>query len=186
MDLTLVDTLIFLPPLILAGIAAFYRNTILCFWDCNPVGLKVKQFALMVRDFPTQLMAKISTSTALMLNAIYSKALLLVNTIQGIVITIKTQILAIFTHLLCLARNFTETVKNTTLSIFQSSPKSDYGWIVWTLVAIVVVGILVWISYGYTIASVQEPKVPEPEPAPQMEQLPPIRKPIRRRGRKVD
>jgi len=96
MELALTESLLYLPPLIIAGLIALYRNNILCFWDCNPIGIATKQFtgqvavkltwllekarstALLIRNFPSAL-ATLATKTQLMI----------VNTITGILVTIK-------------------------------------------------------------------------------------------------
>ncbi len=96
MEFALTESLLYLPPLIIAGLIALYRNNILCFWDCNPVGIATKQFTGQIAVKITWLLEK-ARSTALLIRNLSSDLvtlarntqLMIVNTIAGILVTIK-------------------------------------------------------------------------------------------------
>jgi hypothetical protein len=99
MEFALVDSLVLLPPVLIAGLLALYRNNILCFWDCHPAGKAVvqsfhtlKSTALMLRNTASAILLVGKTSAALVLQTIRSTALMIFQTVTGSLVAIKTMI----------------------------------------------------------------------------------------------
>ena len=206
MELALSESLIYLPPLALAALLAFYRNNILCFWDCNPVGITAKEFtgqmavrisallqmaqstALAIRNFPTSLVA-LARNTQLML----------VNMIQGILVTIKASIgdmiLKVNTFLkviLASIQNYTSYLKNTTVDFFRpvEVAKYSYAYLLIAAIGLTLCAFVVWREYQRAKnAPISEHPMDtlEEEPVKEsVEVIEPVKKPIRRRAKKTD
>ncbi len=106
MDFAITTTLVYLPPILVAGLIALYRNNILCFWDCHPAGKAIvqtmstaKQTAVMIRNTVFQLMSTVKGSMALMLQGLHSTALMLFRTIESMRVQIVTTIQGILVAL---------------------------------------------------------------------------------------
>ncbi len=200
MEFAVTESLLYLPPLILAGLIALYRNNILCFWDCNPVGVAAKQFtgevaikisailqmaqstALAIRNFPTTL-ATITNHTQVMI----------VNMIRGILVTIKDNISALvlqvrtfLKYILASIQTYTSYLKNTTLDFFQpvATAKYSYKHLIFAGIGLILCCWVVWREYkrAKTEADAVIEEVVE-EPVKTVET---VKKPIRRRVKKVD
>lgn len=207
MELVLAEKLMYLPPLIVAALFALYRNNILCFWDCNPVGVAVKQVhgqvavkisallelarstGIMLRNFPSAVARKISTSTDLVLHLLHRSALMILTSIQGILVTIKQSLSLIvyqmrnfFRHIFAVISNYTDYLRNTTVDFFRSVPKpSNHLYI--AFLVIVTLACIGLILYGYRQAKSELPPE-EPQHQPIVEQVE-EKKPVRRRGKKT-
>jgi hypothetical protein len=206
MEFALSESFLYIPPLILAGLIALYKNNILCFWDCNPIGVATKQFtgqvavkisallelakstAIALRNFPTDV-ATIIKNTQLMI----------MNTIQGILVTITYNINALVLHLrsflaqlISSVQTYTAYLKNTTLDFFQPAVTSKYSssyFILAGLGLLVCTGII-W--YGIQKANddlIEEPVkevIEEPVKEVVEEPVKEVKKPVRRRTKKMD
>ena len=220
MELALTESLLYLPPLIIAGLIALYRNNILCFWDCNPIGIATKQFtgqvavklrwllekarstALLIRNFPSDL-ATLATNTQLMIvNTItgilitikenfhmlvitlqkaleavlesFQKALEVVlesfqNAVEilwsgmlGILVTVQETLLAVSTFVVSTVANYTETLQQTAMSLFQSTKTVPYPPSYVYFLIVVSTLCTCFILYGFYTA-MQEPLPQEKE-----------------------
>ena len=83
MSLQTMDSFLYVPPLLVAALVGFYRNSILCFWSCNPAVLTAKeayhqvmvratQLYLLLQQFPSDVMLLIKSFLALMINNLYN------------------------------------------------------------------------------------------------------------------
>jgi hypothetical protein len=193
MEYALAEKAIYLPPLLIAGLLALYRKNILCFWDCHPVGVAVKQFqgevielakstGIILRNFPTAVAAKISTSTDLMLHLLHRSALMILTSIQGILVTIKQslslivyQVTSFLRHIFTIISNYTAYIQNTTVDLFRSVPKpSNHFYSGFLVIATI-------LCIGLILYHQTNKKVPtEPVVEPVVED----KKPVRRRSKK--
>ena len=199
MNFAVTDSFIYLPPLILAGLLALYKNNILCFWECNPVGVSVKQFtglvamkisaflemakstAVSVRNFPTFL-TTFGNETKV----------LIMNTIQGILLTIKQTIRdsilqagTFLAQLLVSFGNSTASLKKTVLDFFRAPApeKYSYTYLFFLSVALLACFGVVW--YGYHKAK-NTPVVETIHETIEESVKVETKKPIRRRSKKRD
>jgi hypothetical protein len=205
MEFAVSESFLYLPPLILAGLIALYKNNILCFWDCNPIGVATKQFtgqvavkisallqlakstAIALRNFPTDL-ATIIKNTEIMI----------INTIQGIVVTITHNINALvlhlrnfLAHLISSFQTYTAYLKNTTLDFFRPAVSSNYfsAYVILACLGLLVCTGIIW--YGIQQANddpIEEPvrEVVEEPVTVAEEPVREVKKPVRRRTKKTD
>lgn len=209
MEIALAESLIIAPPILVMGLFALYRNNILCFWDCNPVGVATKDFvkdvsvrmsdvsklalnvALTIRNYTTAIQSKIEYSTALVANVIKSTALMIVNTIQGILTTINQNIHLVISHMrgflhsiLASLQDYLGYLKNTTVALFTPKVVSSDArpWIL--AVGFVAVLVILWLTHMYL--SKTEPKKTEEMSIETDQEIKPKKNPVRRRTKKTD
>lgn len=120
MEFALVDSLVFLPPILIAGLVALYRNNILCFWECNPAGKALvqtlhtlKSTALLLRNTAFAVMNPIKTSVALVVKAIHSTALMIIQTVTGTVALVKKTVEAFALQIVAMIRGILVTISNS-------------------------------------------------------------------------
>ena len=120
MEFALIDSVVLLPPILIAGLLALYRNNILCFWDCHPAGKAVvqsfhtlKSTALMLRNTASAILLTGKASVALVLQTIRSAALMIVQTVTGSLVTLKNA-----TH--ALALQIVATIQGILVTVSQS------------------------------------------------------------------
>lgn len=208
MELALTQHLIYLPPLLVAGLIALYRNNILCFWQCNPVGIALHEFqgqvalrtsavlhmarstALMIRNFPSHVAVKIHTSTDLMIHILHSTALQIITTIQGILVTIQQSLSLTLSEakyflqqIFTVISNYAEYLRNTSIEIFKTASEPSnpiyIGFMIVTTLACISL-----IFYGYRQAQndlTLEEKQDDGESVEEIEE----KKPVRRRTKRV-
>lgn len=208
MEYAVAQHLLYFPPLLIAGLIALYRNNILCFWDCNPMGVAVKQFhgqvavrlsallqlarttGLMIRNFPSAVAAKISFATDLIVQTLRSKALLLVNSIRGILITIREsvflviyQVKSFLRYIFTVISNYTSYIQNTTIDFFRSVPKPSNSLYIGFIVAVtfVCIALVLYWQESKQVPGKESIQDPLQEPVKmEVEE----KKPVRRRTKK--
>jgi hypothetical protein len=204
MEIAVSQSFLYAPPLLLVGLIALYKNNILCFWDCNPIGVATKQFtgqvavkisallqlakstAIALRNFPTDVATIIKNTEIMIRTRIQGIVVTLTHTLNTVVV----QLQRFLAQLISSIQTYTAYLKNTTLDFFRPAVSSQYSsaYLILVCLGLLVCTCVIW--YGIQQAKndlIEEPVkevVDEPvkEPVKETE----VKKPVRRRTKKTD
>lgn len=152
MDLSLTQHIVYLPPLILAALVTFYRNTILCFWDCTPLGVTIKQFHGQIAIRLSDLLAMLAAAAKILYNGplsvVYTlshSVLHIATMIQGILVAsiyyplvlVLSSVMAIKEFLVMGVLNCTTFLYTATHRLVEPVP-FNYDYLFITLIVLVV------------------------------------------------
>jgi len=120
----------FAPAIVIGFLMTFYRNNILCFWNCNPTGIQIKQYSLMVRNTVLELVANITSSKEVMQRILHSTILTIATSIHEMLVTVYQTFHNILLDIASRLSNTIETVRNYSYALVESwSPKAtDYAF----------------------------------------------------------
>lgn len=130
MESNIITVITFAPAIVIGFLMTFYRNNILCFWNCNPTGVQIKQYSLMVRNTVRELVANITSSKEVMQQILHKTILMLVTGIHEMLVTVYQTFQNILLDITSRLSNTVETVRNYSYALVESwSPKAtDYAF----------------------------------------------------------
>jgi hypothetical protein len=120
MDPTTQMVATFAPAVLIGFLLSLYRNNILCFWNCNPTGVQIKQYSLMVRNTVLDLINNITTSKEVMQQIIHNTILTLARTINEMLLTIYQTFYTTYNQFCDQVSLFAHTVKNQSYALVES------------------------------------------------------------------
>lgn len=120
MDSTTQMVATFAPAVLIGFLLSLYRNNILCFWNCNPTGVQIKQYSLMVRNTVMDLINNITSSKEVMQQIIHNTILTLARTINEMLLTIYQSFYTTYNQFCDQVSLFADTVKNQSYALVES------------------------------------------------------------------
>ena len=193
----------FAPAIVIGFLMTFYRNNILCFWNCNPTGIQIKQYSLMVRNTVLELVANITSSKEVMQRILHSTILTIATSIHEMLVTVYMSFQQTLQKCSLMLVSMSDTLQNTTNQFLSYTFGQNYEenpYLNSQLLFIVFMYFLVLGSICYLMVNKMEdldqPKrvhfeAPPPsekvEPEQQQEEQPKEEKkaPVRRRTRRT-
>lgn len=120
MDPTTQMVATFAPAVLIGFLVSLYRNNILCFWNCNPTGIQIKQYSLMVRNTVLDLIKNITSSKEVMQQIIHNTILTIARSINDMLLTVYQSVYTRYQEFSYDVSTFAESIKNQSYALIES------------------------------------------------------------------